>query len=110
MNKNTRISITEARKEFLNFPEIFEKNKDLKSIIITKRGEPVLDVVPHGYMEAIIETLEIMSDPDQLKALKQSIKDVEMGRLYTIVGIRKEGDKNDVYSLAKKLFKAGLLE
>lgn len=27
-----------------------------------------------------------------------------------VVGIRREGDKNDVYSLAKKLFKAGLLE
>lgn len=83
MNKITSISITEARKEFLNFPEIFEKDKELKSIIITKRGEPVPDVFPHGYIEAIIETLEIMSDPDQLSALKQSIKDVEKGRLYT---------------------------
>jgi mRNA interferase RelE/StbE len=27
-----------------------------------------------------------------------------------VVGIRREGDKNDVYSIAKKLFKAGLLE
>jgi mRNA interferase RelE/StbE len=27
-----------------------------------------------------------------------------------VVGIRKEGDKTDVYSIAKKLFKAGLLE
>ena len=27
-----------------------------------------------------------------------------------VVGIRKEGDKNDVYNLAKKLFKAGLIE
>jgi mRNA interferase RelE/StbE len=27
-----------------------------------------------------------------------------------VVGIRREGDTNDVYSLAKKLFKAGLLE
>lgn len=27
-----------------------------------------------------------------------------------VIGIRREGDKNDVYSLAKKLFKAGLLE
>lgn len=83
MNKITRISITEARKEFLNFPERFKKDRDLKSIIITKRGEPVLDVVPHGYMEAIIETLEIMSDPHQLEALKQSIMDVEKGRLYS---------------------------
>jgi mRNA interferase RelE/StbE len=27
-----------------------------------------------------------------------------------VVGIRREGDKSDVYSIAKKLFKAGLLE
>jgi antitoxin (DNA-binding transcriptional repressor) of toxin-antitoxin stability system len=46
VNKITSISITEARKELLNFPERFKKDKNLKSIIITKRGEPVLDVVP----------------------------------------------------------------
>jgi antitoxin YefM len=83
MNKVATLSITEARKEFLTLPERFSENKDLKSIIITKRGEPVLDVVPHGYIETIVDTLEIMSDPDQLEALKQSIKDVEEGRLFT---------------------------
>ena len=83
MNKIASINITEARKEFLNFPERFEKDKELKSIVITKRGEPVLDIVPHGYMEEIIETLEIMSDPHQMNALKQSIQDVKKGKLYS---------------------------
>lgn len=83
MNKVERLTITEARKEFLTLPEKFTTDKDLKSIIITKRGEPVFDLVPHGYIETIVETLEIMSDPDQLEALKQSIKDVQEGRLFT---------------------------
>jgi PHD/YefM family antitoxin component YafN of YafNO toxin-antitoxin module len=83
MNKVATLSITEARKEFLTLPEKFTEDKDLKSITITKRGEPVFDLVPHGYIETIVETLEIMSDPDQLEALKQSIKDVEKGRLFT---------------------------
>jgi PHD/YefM family antitoxin component YafN of YafNO toxin-antitoxin module len=83
MNKVATLSITEARKELLTLPEKFTKDKDLKSIIITKRGEPVFDLVPHGYIETIVETLEIMSDPGQLEALKRSIKDVEEGRLFT---------------------------
>jgi antitoxin (DNA-binding transcriptional repressor) of toxin-antitoxin stability system len=83
MAKVATLSITEARKEFLGLPEKFTKDKDLKSIIITKRGEPVFDLVPHGYIETIVETLEIMSDPDQLAALRQSIQDVKKGRLFT---------------------------
>jgi len=83
MSKVATLTITEARKELLTLPERFTEDKDLKSIIITKRGAPVFDVVPHGYIETIVETLEIMSDPDQLEALKQSVKDVENGRLFT---------------------------
>lgn len=83
MNKVATLSITEARKELLALPEKFTKDKDLKSIVITKRGEPVFDLVPHGYIETIVETLEIMSDSSQLEALKQSIKDVEEGKLLT---------------------------
>lgn len=83
MNKVATLSITEARKEFLTLPERFTEDQDLRSIIITKRGKPVFDLVAHGYIETIAETLEIMSDPDQLEALKQSIKDVESERLFT---------------------------
>lgn len=90
MNKIASLSITEARKELLTLPEKFKKDKDLKSIIITKRGKPVFDLVPHGYIETIVETLEIMSDPDQLEALKQSIKDVEEGRLFTTEAVEEK--------------------
>jgi PHD/YefM family antitoxin component YafN of YafNO toxin-antitoxin module len=90
MNKIATLSITEARKELLTLPEKFKKDTDLKSIIITKRGKPVFDLVPHGYIETIVETLEIMSDPDQLEALKQSIKDVEEGRLFTTEAVEEK--------------------
>ena len=90
MGKVETLSITEARKGFLTLPERFTEDHDLKSIVITKRGEPVFDLVPHGYIETIAETLEIMSDPDQLETLKQSIKDVESERLFTTEEMEKK--------------------
>ena len=90
MNETATLSITDARKEFLTLPDRFTEDSDLKSIIITKRGEPVFDLVPHGYIETIVETLEIMSDPEQLEALKQSVKDVEKGRLLTTAEVEEQ--------------------
>ena len=38
---------------------------------------------------------------------------VDRGRVFVVivaVGLRKEGDRNDIYELARKLFRLGLLE
>lgn len=75
------------------------------------------------------ESKSLISNPERGKPLLTELKKFRSIRVYGgryrviykiknedneihihVVGIRREGDKNDVYSIAKKLFRAGLLE
>jgi PHD/YefM family antitoxin component YafN of YafNO toxin-antitoxin module len=48
---------------------------------VTRHGRPELAVIPWDLYESIIETLEVLSEPDLVAALRASIKDIERGRL-----------------------------
>ena len=72
------IPITTARHELTSLPERLEK--DPGAVAITRRGKPVLAVMPWELYEALIETLEILGDPELMDALRQSIKEVEAGK------------------------------
>ena len=48
---------------------------------ITRRGRPVLAVMPRAFYESLVETLEVLSDPEMVVALREGIEDVKRGRL-----------------------------
>ena len=55
------IPITTARHELTSLPERLER--DPGAVAITRRGKPVLAVMPWELYEALIETLEILGIP-----------------------------------------------
>jgi PHD/YefM family antitoxin component YafN of YafNO toxin-antitoxin module len=73
--------IIEARKKLTTLPEQFEKEPDTKAVAVTRRGKPVLAVLPWELYEAIVETLEVMGDEELMVALRQSIKEVKEGKV-----------------------------
>ncbi len=75
-----RLTITEARKAFLDLPEQLAKDPE-HALSVTRHGEPVLAVLPWELYESLVETLEILDDPDLMAVLRASLKDVEQGRL-----------------------------
>lgn len=76
----TQLTISEARKEFLDLPEKLAHEPE-RAVIITRRGQPVLAVLPWEFYESIVETLEVLSEPELAAELRESIKDIERGRL-----------------------------
>ena len=52
------ISITEARQEITALPERLAKEPG--AVAVTRRGKPVLAIMPWDLYESIIETLEIL--------------------------------------------------
>ncbi len=82
--------ITEARYELPHLLEQFEHGHETTAVAVTRRGKPVLAVMPWDFYEAIIETLEVMGDADLAKSLKQSIREIKAGKLYTSEQVRKE--------------------
>jgi antitoxin YefM len=73
------LPIMEARKQLTSLPEILMRDGEIDVMEITRRGKPVLAVMPWGLYEAIAETLEVMADKDLMAELRQSIREMEAG-------------------------------
>ncbi|MBK5226100.1 MAG: type II toxin-antitoxin system Phd/YefM family antitoxin [Thermoleophilia bacterium] len=82
------LSITEARRKLPSLPDRLRDAPG--AIAVTKREKPVLAIMPWDLYESIIETLEIMGDAELMDALRQGIKDVEEGRIFTMEEIERE--------------------
>ena len=76
----TDLTITQARKVLLDLPRRLAKGSK-KTVSITRRGRPVLAVMPWELYESLVETLEVLSDPDTTAALRASVEDIRRGRL-----------------------------
>src|SRR5215467_8780471 len=80
MSTNTAfdLPIIKARDRLTSLPE--ELAEEPGAIAVTRRGEPVLAILPWELYESIVETLEILSDEDLMAALRQSIKEASEGK------------------------------
>lgn len=72
------IPITEARHELTSLPERLAEEPG--AVAVTRRGKPVLAIMPWDLYESIMETLEIMGDEDLMAALRQGIKEIKEGK------------------------------
>ena len=72
------IPITEARHELTSLPERLAKEPG--AVSITRRGKPVLAIMPWEFYESLIETLEIMADPELMRVLRQGIREMREGK------------------------------
>ena len=74
------LTISEARKALLDLPEKLKRTPE-RAVTITRRGQPVLAILPWEFYESIVETLDILGDPDMVKTLRESLEDLEVGRV-----------------------------
>jgi prevent-host-death family protein len=82
--------IIEARNKLTTLPEQFEQEPDIGAIAVTRRGKPVLAIMPWELYEAIVETLEIMEDEELMAALRQSIKEADEGKILSWENVKAE--------------------
>jgi antitoxin YefM len=73
--------IIEARQKLTTLPETFAEDPDLDAVAITRRGQPVLAVMPWELYEALVETLDILGDEDLMRELRHSLREAEEGQL-----------------------------
>ncbi len=70
--------MVEARNELTSLPERLGHPPD--TVTVTRRGKPVLAILPWDDYEALVETLEILSDEELLPRLRQGIKELKAGK------------------------------
>lgn len=83
------LSITETRNRMLNLPGELGETGMVK---VTKRGRHVLTIVSADLYETIMETLEIMDDPEVMAALRKNVKQLQAGETQDLRDIRRELD------------------
>jgi PHD/YefM family antitoxin component YafN of YafNO toxin-antitoxin module len=75
-----QLTISEARKALLNLPEKLARTPE-RAVTITRRGQPVLAIMRWEFYESLVETLEVLSDPEMVAAFRESLEDVKHARL-----------------------------
>jgi antitoxin YefM len=75
-----QLTISEARKALLDLPERLARTPE-HAMTVTRRGEPVLAILPWELYESIVETLEILGDPEVAPAIRASLEDLRRGRV-----------------------------
>jgi prevent-host-death family protein len=81
-----RISITEARTHLSAVVEQVATGRE--TFEITRRGVPVAVLVGAGYLDALRETIAVLSDSEMAKDIGQSLKDSSQGAALTTDQIR----------------------
>jgi prevent-host-death family protein len=84
----TQLTISEARKALLDLPEKLARTPE-RAVTVTRRGQPVLAILPWEFYESIVETLDILGDPEMVAALRASLEDLERGRVVSHVEAKK---------------------
>jgi len=72
------LTTVNARRELTKLPEVL--GAEPATVAVTRRGKPVLAIMTWGDYQAILETLEILSDDEAVEQLRCSIKDVKEGK------------------------------
>ena len=73
------LPITEARGELTALSDKLSHSHE--TVTVTRRGKPVLAILPWEEYEALVETLEIMTDERLMADLRQSLKEAKSGKL-----------------------------
>jgi len=85
------IPMNEARRQLTSLPERLAKNPG--AIIVTRRGKPVLAVLPWELYDSIMETLNIMGDEELMAAFRQGVKNIAEGKGIPWEEVERELDK-----------------
>ena len=72
------LTTVNARRELTKLPEKLGANP--ATVAVTRRGKPVLAIMTWEDYQAILETLEILSDDEAVGQLRRSIKEVKEGK------------------------------
>ena len=74
------LPVTTVKRNLLAILKRMEE--DEATIALTRNGEPVSVMMPFSRYEALLETIDILSDKQILESLEKSKKDFESGKVF----------------------------
>ena len=72
-------------------PKVMERiDKKLDRYVITRRGTPVAVMMSVDDYESLIETLDILNDPETMRNIRQAEKEIKKGRTIPWAKVKKK--------------------
>ena len=71
--------IAQVRKDLNQLPDLLAADPQASALAVTRRGQPVLAVMPWALYQGITETLELLGDEAQCAALRDGLRQIEAG-------------------------------
>lgn len=81
------LSMAEAREQLTRLPERLADEPDML-VQVTRRGKPVLAVLSWDLYESLVETLEVMADPEAMAALRASAEQIARGEFADVETVK----------------------
>ena len=81
-----KLSITEARNKFM---KLADETADNQIIAVTRRNKEVMALMSWELYEGLLETLEVLADPDLMKDIRKGMAQIKSGRTHSIEESRK---------------------
>ncbi len=78
LRETEELNMVDARRGLTKLPERLEARP--ATVAVTRRGKPVLAIMAWDDYEAILETLEVLSDDEATEQLRHSIQEVKEGK------------------------------
>ena len=85
------LSMAEARNKLTQLPDEFAHDAEAGAVTVTRHGRPVLAIMPFELYDSLVEALDVMSDPELVKALRQSIREVAKEKPFHLWETAKKG-------------------
>ena len=82
------LSATEARKQFFQLIKALDQPDS--QVVITVDGTPKIVMIPYEDYEGLLETLDILSDPEAVKGIEEGEADIKAGRTIPWEEVKKE--------------------
>ncbi|GGO41491.1 type II toxin-antitoxin system Phd/YefM family antitoxin [Deinococcus humi] len=78
------LTISEARKQFLELPETLSE----QPVIITRHGKPVMAALSYEQFESLAETLDLLEDGNLMADLRESMTQADRGERVSLADVR----------------------
>jgi antitoxin YefM len=79
----TEMALMTARAKLTGLSRELRKNP--RTVVrITHRGKPSMTLISAELYDTLVETLDVMSDPAAVEALRKSLADIKAGRVHTL--------------------------
>lgn len=79
MSKVTTISVAEGKKKFSSLVD--ECTRTLKSFVLSAGNQAKARLISEKEYEALVETLEVLNDKEQIARIESALKNIGKGNL-----------------------------